>query len=36
MDYDGGFIMQKAAIKREKNGTCSDYSERKQDRPEVK
>ena len=26
----------KAAVKREKNGTCSNYSEREQARPEVK
>ena len=35
--YDDGFHDDfKTAVKREQNGTCSDYAERKQTRPKVK
>ena len=36
MDYDGGFIMQKAAVKRGQSQTRLSYAEREQARPEVK
>ena len=36
-EFDNGEVLRlKAASKREKNGTCSDYSEREQARPKVK